>query len=89
MPEFIFLNINVADGADRVSLMAENISDGSLCRNCAYAHLERGFNSGEEAIFCTVGNVLRTLAFVVRDCSDFVKNSEKAAAPVGFAAHCK
>jgi hypothetical protein len=42
----------------------------SLCRTCRWAHMQRGFREGEEAIFCNFG-ALRPVGFDVAECTDF------------------
>jgi hypothetical protein len=41
----------------------------SLCTRCVYAHIARGFNTGEELTYCTYAGVCRDVKFAVSDCS--------------------
>jgi hypothetical protein len=43
----------------------------SLCRDCAYAHIARGFRDREELIACTYAGAMRPIKFAVSDCTMF------------------
>ncbi len=55
----------------------------SLCLNCSWAHIERGYN-GEESIYCNFSHGLRLLPFAVRECTDYCDKREQDAPAVGF-----
>jgi hypothetical protein len=44
-----------------------------LCRKCKYAHVERGYNAGEERLLCGLNGALILLEFAVRDCTDYIE----------------
>jgi hypothetical protein len=44
--------------------------EGSLCRACYWAHIQRGFRESEEAVFCCFSK-FRPVPFKVADCTDF------------------
>lgn len=44
----------------------------ALCSACVRAHIESGFEPGQERIFCTLGGWLRTPDFPVRECTSYV-----------------
>lgn len=62
---------------------AERIERVSLCRACVRAHIETGYEEGEERIFCTLGGWLRPLDFQVRACTSYIET--RAGSEVGFA----
>lgn len=43
----------------------------SLCRDCAYAHIARGFRDRDELIACTYAGAMRPIKFAVSDCTMF------------------
>jgi hypothetical protein len=50
----------------------------SLCPNCVFAHIVRGFERGEELIFCGYAFPPREVLFPVRECTDFrAKQAER------------
>jgi hypothetical protein len=56
----------------------------ALCASCIYGHIQRGFACGEESFLCSYGFGLRSLMFVVRECSDYEARPEAQAARTGF-----
>lgn len=47
-------------------------SDGeSLCRTCAWVHMQKGYRESEEFVFCNYGWPLRRIPFKVCDCTDY------------------
>jgi hypothetical protein len=51
----------------------------SLCRDCAYAHIARGFRDRDELIACTYAGVMRPIKFAVSDCSMFCSRNANSA----------
>jgi hypothetical protein len=48
----------------------------SLCRTCRYAHIQRGFRSSEETVFCGYSEaVLRPVKFKVAACTDYTNRT--------------
>ena len=45
----------------------------SLCHECVYSHIVRGFEPNEELITCGFGFPPRDIYFPVRSCTDFRK----------------
>jgi hypothetical protein len=43
----------------------------SICLNCVYAHIARGYRASEELTYCTYAGTARELKFAVSDCSMF------------------
>ena len=50
----------------------------SLCRDCAYAHIARGFRDGDELIACTYAGAMRPIKFAVSDCTMFCGRNANA-----------
>ena len=59
----------------------------SLCRECTYAHIARGFRTRDELIACTYGGAVRRVKFAVSECSMFCNRNANAPLVriVGFA----
>ena len=72
---------------DRETVTTTLSAKTSLCRDCAYAHIARGFRDREELIACTYAGAMRPIKFAVSDCTMFI--SRNANAPIvriaGFA----
>jgi hypothetical protein len=49
----------------------------SLCLNCRYVQLVRGYLAGEESITCGYAFPPHAMPFVVRECSDFKPKRER------------
>ena len=47
-----------------------------LCTGCVYSHVIRGYEAGEELIFCGYAFPQREVLFVVRECTDFRTSKE-------------
>lgn len=43
----------------------------SLCETCSHAHIERGYRTNEELVFCKVQEPAHQVRFSVRDCTDY------------------
>lgn len=58
----------------------------SLCANCVYAHIARGYTN-ESLMYCTYAGVSREVKFVVSECSMFCnRNAEmQIVRVIGFA----
>ena len=48
----------------------------SLCLECAFSHVVRGFEPNEELITCGFGFPPRDIYFPVRSCTDFRKQRD-------------
>jgi hypothetical protein len=49
----------------------------SLCAGCVYAHIVRGYESGEELMFCGYAYPQREILFAVRECTDYRPKRER------------
>jgi hypothetical protein len=63
------LIVNSIKGRETVTTALS--SKTSLCRDCAYAHIARGFRDREELIACTYAGAMRPIKFAVSDCTMF------------------
>jgi hypothetical protein len=49
----------------------------SLCAGCVYAHIVRGYEPGEQMIFCGYAYPQREIPFLVRECTDYRPKRER------------
>jgi hypothetical protein len=49
----------------------------SLCAGCVYAHIVRGYEPGEQMIFCGYAYPQREILFPVRECTDYKPKRER------------
>ncbi|MGE0405670.1 MAG: hypothetical protein AB7O65_05155 [Candidatus Korobacteraceae bacterium] len=47
------------------------IEGETLCRSCAFVHMQKGFRESEEMISCKFGYPLRRVLFKVHECTDY------------------
>lgn len=64
---------------DRETVTTSLSAKTSLCRDCAYAHIARGFRDREELIACTYAGAMRPIKFAVSDCTMFCSRNANTA----------
>lgn len=57
-------------------IAVETTPPKSLCVDCVYSHIVRGFEPNEELITCGFGFPPRDIYFPVRSCTDFRKQRD-------------
>ena len=61
----------------------------SLCHSCRYAHIQRGYEEGEEMVFCTYASpVAHAVPFAVRFCTDYYNRETPTAEELEKAFRC-
>jgi len=54
-----------------LNLCSLPVARETLCTQCVFSHIVRGFRPREEVVFCGYAFPLREVLFTVRECTDF------------------
>ena len=68
----------IKSGRETVTTLVRN-ERTSLCRDCAYAHIARGFRERDELVACTYAGAMRPIKFAVSDCTLFCSRNANTA----------
>jgi hypothetical protein len=71
-----FIRLNLDAHSAHAALRARQ-DRTSLCTNCIYAHIVRGYEKGEEFVTCGYAFPPRDVLVAVRECSDYKAKRER------------
>lgn len=63
--------------------MVNNLRDGtpvygpSLCETCTHAHIQKGYRTSEELVFCKLEYPMHRVPFPVRDCTSYLDKTRQ------------
>ena len=67
---------------------SEKLQRESLCRSCRYAHIQHGYEKGEELIYCLYSSPAHAVQFAVHFCTDYCHRDTPTAEQLEKAFHC-